>query len=64
MAELKPCPFCGGTNIAYIRAAGGEWVSLIIDRYGALSLRVCLDCGTVHIPKEECDRIKRRVNNE
>ena len=60
MAELKPCPFCGGTESTYIKAVGGEWVGLILGVYGAVMPRVCIDCGLVYVDKAACERIKKR----
>ena len=53
MAELKPCPFCGSKSSKCIRVVGGEYVALIIEGYGAITPRVCLNCGIVYVPKEE-----------
>ena len=59
MAELKPCPFCGGTKSVEMDAMGGEWVSLIIHRHGRVYPKVCLKCGIVYIPKDIIERIRR-----
>ena len=60
MAELKPCPFCGGTESTYIEAVGGEWVGLIMSVYGSVRPRVCLDCGLVYVDADTIKRIKDR----
>lgn len=63
--ELKPCPFCGGEKIAELEAMGGEWVGLVIRGYGAVYPKICLNCGSVYIPKDKCEKIlKRRADNE
>ena len=59
MTELKPCPFCGGTNSEEIAAVGGEYVGLIFVRHGSVRPKVCLDCGIVYVSKDVCERIMK-----
>lgn len=54
----KPCPVCGETKAARLDATGGAWVSLTIDICGSVKPRVCLNCGTVYLEKDELERIK------
>lgn len=58
------CPHCGGKESDCISASGSEYASLIINRYGSISLWLCLNCGIVYIPKQVCEQIsKRRADN-
>lgn len=58
------CPHCGGKESDCIYARGSEYADLIINKFGAVSLWLCLNCGTVYIPKWICERISnRRADN-
>jgi hypothetical protein len=61
---MNKCPFCGCENSVYIEATGGEWVGLIMPRYGSVRPRVCLDCGIVYVSKDVCERIKKMEGNK
>ena len=70
MAELKPCPFCGGTDIRYSLKITGRWevryhASMYCNKchcYGARTLTEKLDCddykGRHHIEQDETIRQK------
>lgn len=60
---MNKCPYCGCEQSVYIEVMGGEWVGLVMPRYGSVRPRVCLDCGIVYVAKDVCERIKRSTAN-
>lgn len=46
MAELKPCPFCGSTNISM-------WVTDRGEPFGALYYFECQNCGVKTEPDDD-----------
>lgn len=65
MANDIKCPHCGSKESDCIAASGSaDYTYLIINRFGSVSLRLCLNCGIIYIPKEVCEKIsKRRADN-
>ena len=57
------CPVCMCRGKAHLEASGGEWVGLIIPGYGSVRPNVCLNCGTVYVPKNVIDRISGGKKN-
>ena len=68
MAELKPCPFCGGTRLEVLNALEAqpelELVGLTHDNWNV----VCSDCygigGTRRKAIEAIEAWNRRADNE
>lgn len=57
------CPVCLSKDKAHLEATGGEWVGLLIPGYGSVRPCVCLNCGTVYVPKDVLDRLNRRTKD-
>ena len=55
MAELKPCPFCGGTNLTMVSCEGEYYAGCF----------TCHTCGPGGTSREEAiEAWNRRANNE
>lgn len=50
------CPVCGAKTKAHLEATGGEWVGLIMTGYGGVRPCVCLNCGTIYVPRDDLEK--------
>lgn len=57
MAELKPCPFCGGENLNVRKGKYMWWIECCNAYCGGSS-------GAKHYKKEAIEAWNRRANNE
>ena len=66
MAELKPCPFCGGTNVEVLNALEEqpemELVGMTKDNWNVLCHDCCAFGGTRRTAVEAVEAWNRRAN--